>query len=75
MSSDPGHAEDDGVSANLGHKEVSVELLADHSYLQFSGKDMVSKVVILVARKSVKGLGLGNGAEQEGIVLRKGGVD
>ncbi len=53
------------VSANLGSKEVGVELLIDSSYLQLSNKDVISKVNIMMARKLVKSLGLGNGAEWE----------
>jgi hypothetical protein len=66
---DPGHAKIDGVCANLGSKEAGVELLVDNSYLQFGGKDMVSEKAILIARKSVKGLGLGDKAKQKAMVL------
>jgi hypothetical protein len=42
--------------------------------LQFGGKDVASKVAILDAKKLMKGVGLSDRAELEGMVLRKGSV-
>ncbi len=75
MSLIPGHAKNDGVGANLGNKDAGVELLVDCSYLQFGGRNMVSEMAILVARKPMEGLGLIDRTEWKGVMLRKRGVN
>jgi hypothetical protein len=42
VGSDPGHAKNDKLSANLGSEEASVKLLVDSSYLESGVKDMGS---------------------------------